>query len=210
MCLSLSWRNHRIVTFTYSGQEWRLLQLRHGMGSTMKQLAAVLLALLLSLGALAETSINTVGSDDRTAISGYDPVGFLVQKKALPGIPALSFEYAGAKWLFSTPENLEAFRSNPDQFIPAWGGQCAWAISENTISTKKLSGQFEIIDGKAYLFAFGNNSKTSAHDDFMYGRTSRSVRLREGEKNWLVIKQKLEDGSLVQPNSSNYSKSRFE
>jgi YHS domain-containing protein len=176
----------------------------------MKPLLATLCALALSVGALAQTSINTVGSDDRTAISGFDPVGFLAEKKALPGSPALSHDYGGAKWLFSSPENLEAFRANPEKFVPAWGGQCAWAISEGTLSTKKLSGAFEVIDGRTYLFAYGNNTKTGPRDDFLYGRTSRPMRLREGDKHWSEFKKKLEAGQLLQPNSSNYTRTRFE
>jgi YHS domain-containing protein len=104
---------------------------------------------LLALhAAVAQTSINVVGSDDRTAISGYDAVGFLVQKKALVGSPQFSHELAGARWLFSSAENLKAFQAEPEKYVPVWGGHCAWAISEGGVSTKKLSGAFEVLDGK--------------------------------------------------------------
>jgi YHS domain-containing protein len=111
----------------------------------MNHFFAALFAMLLSCGSFAQTSINTVGSDDKTAISGFDPVSFLLQNKAMKGDPSISYEYFGAKWIFSSPENRDAFRGNPDKFIPVWGGQCAWAVSEKTLSTKKLSGSFDVI-----------------------------------------------------------------
>ena len=178
----------------------------------MKRLAICLAFLLLSTQILAaETFINTVGSDDKTAISGFDTVAFFTEKKAILGKPEFEYSYRSAKWRFSSKENLKLFQENPEKFMPQWGGQCAWAVSESGgISSKKLSSSFEIIDGKLYLFAFGNRAASSARDSFLYGRWSASNRILDGDKNWPELKRKLEEGIVVQPNSSNYTKTRFE
>jgi YHS domain-containing protein len=151
-----------------------------------------------------------MGSDDSTAISGFDPVAFHVEKKALRGDPKLSHNYSGAKWVFASEENLKLFQAAPEKFAPVWGGHCAWAISENLVSRKLLSGDFEILDGKLYLFSFGNSRRSSARDDFLYGRYSRDMRIRDGERYWPDIKRRLEDGSLAQATSQNYRRSPFE
>ena len=176
----------------------------------MRKLLAIFSALLLAGNALAQTFVNTVGSDDGVAISGFDIVAFYTEKKAMTGSPSLVHSYLGAKWLFSTPETLSAFRTEPEKYIPAWGGQCAWCVSENCVSTKKLSGDFEFLDGKLYLFAYGNNSRNGAKDDFLYGKLSRPMRIRAGEKNWGELKKRLEEGTIVQPTSATYTKTKYE
>lgn len=176
----------------------------------MKRLVTLLFLFSLSTQSFAETFINTTGSDDKTAISGFDTVAFFTEKKAIPGKPGFEFSYLGAKWLFSNQENLNLFQNNPEKYMPEWGGQCAWGVSENGLSKKKISGSFEMINGKLYLFSFGNKSENSAREDFLYGRWPASRRIPDGDKNWPELKKKLEEGILVQPNSSNYTKTRFE
>ena len=158
-----------------------------------------------------QTFVNTVGSDDKTAISGFDTVAFFTEEKAIRGSPAFEHSYRGAKWRFSNQEHLKLFQVNPEKFMPEWGGQCAWAVSESgSISPKKLSGSFEFIEGKLYLFAFGNRAADSARDSFLYGQWPADMRIRDGNKYWPELKRKLEEGVVVQPNSSNYRRSEFE
>jgi len=176
----------------------------------MKRLVTLLFLFFLSTQAFAETFINTTGSDDKTAISGFDTVAFFTEKKAIPGKPGFEFSYLGAKWLFSSQENLNLFQKNPEKYMPEWGGQCAWAVSENLLSKKKITDSFEFINGKLYLFSFGNDSKDAAKNDFLYGRRRANMRIPDGDKNWLELKRKLKEGVIAQPNSSNYRKSRFE
>jgi YHS domain-containing protein len=156
------------------------------------------------------SAFNTMGADDSTAISGYDPVAFHTANKALRGDPKLSHSYGGAKWVFATEENMMLFKSNPEKYLPAWGGHCAWAVSENLLSRKLLSGDFEVIDGKVYLFSFGNDGKSSARDGFLRSRKLVYDRVRDGNRYWPDLKRKLEDGSIVQATSKNYKKSPFE
>ena len=176
----------------------------------MKVLLAILFSAFLAITASAATPINTVGSDDGVAISSYDVVAFFNQKKAVLGTPEFSVRYLEATWLFSSEENRAAFQATPEKFMPEWGGHCAACIAESCISAKKLSGDFEFIDGKLYLFSFGNRSRSSSKDEFVYGRTSKSLLLRSGNKNWPEIKSRLEDGSLQQYDSKTYRKTSYE
>lgn len=156
------------------------------------------------------TAVNTMGSDDSTAISGYDPVAFHTVNKALRGDPKFSHSYSGARWVFASEENRGLFENNPEKYLPAWGGHCAWAISENLLSRKLLSGDFEMIGGKVYLFSFGNMRKSDARDGFMSGAPGYKYRVRDGDRYWPEIKRKLEAGSIVQATSKNYKRSPFE
>ena len=84
-----------------------------------KIVTALATLLLVAGGALAQTFVNTVGSDDGVAIAGYDVVAFFTQKKAVGGNPAFVHEHLGAKWQFSSAETLNAFRADPDKYMPA-------------------------------------------------------------------------------------------
>jgi hypothetical protein len=118
--------------------------------------------------------------------------------------------HGGAKWIFESKDNLTSFQGSPDKYLPVWGGQCAWAVSEGGLSRKLLSGDFAMIDDRLYLFSFGRSRKDSARDDFLEGRTPTGLRVRNGKYHWPDLKQSLEDGSRVQPGSANYQRSPFE
>ena len=177
----------------------------------MRWFLSLVMSFAFAASALAQTYINTVGSDDRTAIAGFDVVAFHTDKKAVAGSPAHAHEHLGAKWLFSSAESLNAFRAEPDKYIPAWGGQCAAALAEaGALSTKKLNGDFGFHDGKLYLFAYGNRSRNGAKDWFMYGRVGKPMLVRDGDKSWPELRRQLLDGSLRQPTSADYRKSPYE
>jgi YHS domain-containing protein len=176
----------------------------------MKRVVLFICFLLISTAAAAATAINTVGSDDSVAIAGYDPVAFFTERKAVQGKPEYAYTFMDAKWHFSSRDNLKLFQDNPGKYLPEWGGQCAWCVAENCVSQKKISGDFALLDGKLYLFSFGNSTRDGAKSDFLYGRYSTANRIRDGERNWVEIKKKLEEGQIVQPNSTNYKKTRFD
>ena len=176
----------------------------------MKCLAIFVTILTLCLVAQAGTAVNTVASDNETAISSLDAVAFFTEKKALQGNDEFAHSYNGARWLFSSQANLDLFQQNPDKYMLEWGGQCAWCISEGCISNKKLSGEFDFVKGKLYLYAPGNNTKSGARDGFWRSGGGPGARIHNGDKNWVGIKEKLEDGSLRQANSSSYRKTPFD
>lgn len=176
----------------------------------MRRLLIALVFTFFSTLNFAGTAINTTGSDDGLAISGFDAVAFFTQKKAVQGKPEWEFQYQGAKWLFSSAENLQLFSKTPENFVPEWGGQCAWCVSENCISNKKLSGSFDVISGKLYLFAHGNDSADGARNGFWNSGGGAQSRIRSGDKYWVDIQKKLADDTLKQRNASNYRKTRFD
>ena len=63
-----------------------------------------------------------------------------------------SHEYKQAKYQFSSKENLEVFKSNPEKYRPQLGGWCAFAMIEGVSINPK---SFKVIDGKLYLFYDG-------------------------------------------------------
>lgn len=84
------------------------------------------------------------------AIQGYDPVAYFTQGSAVAGDPSIRAEYEGVLFYFSSNEHRELFNRNPEQYLPQYGGWCAWAASRNSIADIDPE-QFVIHDGRLFL-----------------------------------------------------------
>lgn len=85
-----------------------------------------------------------------TAVKGYDTVAYFTENKAVQGSGEFQTEYKGAIWLFSSKQNLELFKANPEKYEPQYGGYCAYAVAHNKTASIEPE-QFTILDGKLYL-----------------------------------------------------------
>lgn len=90
------------------------------------------------------------GGRDRAAIRGYDPVSYFTQGKPVKGLKEFVLEHNGAKWLFSSEDNLTLFKNNPGKYAPQYGGYCAYAVSKGSTASIKPEF-FTIHDNKLYL-----------------------------------------------------------
>ncbi|MFC0515784.1 YHS domain-containing (seleno)protein [Mucilaginibacter angelicae] len=64
------------------------------------------------------------------AIKGYDPVAFFKESKPVKGSDKFQYKWKDATWFFSTNENLEAFKADPEKYAPQYGGYCAYGTSQ--------------------------------------------------------------------------------
>jgi len=84
------------------------------------------------------------------AVDGSDVVAYFAQKGPVAGDPAITFDYMGATWQFSTGENRDLFAADPASYAPQYGGYCAYAVSQGyTAST--VPEAWSVVDGKLYL-----------------------------------------------------------
>jgi len=58
--------------------------------------------------------------------------------------------HLGADWQFSTRANLDLFKTNPEAFLPQYGGYCAWALAKGKLA-KGSAKYWHVEDGKLYL-----------------------------------------------------------
>lgn len=116
-----------------------------------------ILSLIITLGLSAFSQGAELGGKslvlktrDGLAIQGYDPVAYFTDNKATKGNPKFSSEYDGAKYLFASVEHKKIFDTNPEKYVPAYGGYCGYAASINRLSP--ISPEwFQIEDGKLIL-----------------------------------------------------------
>jgi len=151
------------------------------------------IGLLYSIGCSAGSSVNTLGSTEGVAISGYDSVAFFTEKKAAKGVPEFAYEWMGAKWLFATQGNLDLFKANPEQYAPQYGGNCAFGVSEGYVSKKPTNGEFEVYGGKLYLFPAGSSGgPAGARHAWLQSGGGPYWRIRWANQNWSKLKEALE------------------
>lgn len=150
-------------------------------------MAAVLL-LTWAVGAAADTLRNV--SDSGLALHGYDPVSYHLGK-AQRGIKKISAEYQGITYFFSSEKNLKQFTSVPKQYLPAFGGWCAWAMLEG----KKVDvdpERFKIVGGQTYLFytSFFVDTLTKWND--LAGSETETVLTRRAQQRWQQLLGQLQ------------------
>lgn len=95
--------------------------------------------------------------ETRIAIGGYDPVSYFAEGHARKGTAQISIDHAGSTWQFSSRENAERFRASPADFMPAYGGRCAFACSLGKEETGDPT-RWAIRGGRLFL-----NSNAVAH-----------------------------------------------
>ncbi len=97
-------------------------------------------------GSFAKVNADSGG----LAIMGFDAVAYFAADAASKGDPKYEFVWNGAKWLFSSAENLERFRQNPESYAPQFGGYCSYAVSKGYTADGDPEA-WKIVDGKLYL-----------------------------------------------------------
>lgn len=117
----------------------------------MKLFKSILLLgfMLIAKVSYADEPINSTyfGS---LAINGYDTVAYWTQSEPVKGKKQHTYEWWGAKWRFSSAENMELFKADPKKYIPEYGGYCAYAMSDGRLVDVD-NDAWEIYDGKLYL-----------------------------------------------------------
>ncbi|MCU4181761.1 YHS domain-containing (seleno)protein [Bosea sp. BH3] len=109
-------------------------------------------AVLAAPAAQADTfrPVNTLGSPEGVAIRGYDPVAYFRDGGPRPGKPEFSATYGGAIWRFANSEHKALFEADPQRYLPAYGGFCAYGTSRGYLVQIEPDA-WSIVDGRLYL-----------------------------------------------------------
>ena len=118
--------------------------------NNLKTIAILALFLSVVLSAIAQDGDSFNTDESGLALQGYDPVAYFTQDEAVPGDPAITTDYDGVTFQFSTTNNRDLFESNPEQYLPAYGGWCAWAASQNSLADIDPTA-YVVHEGRLYL-----------------------------------------------------------
>lgn len=116
----------------------------------IKILILLTIGLLTAGNALADKDPVYTGLLSNTGAGGYDAVSYFTAGEPIRGSTKYTTEYMGATWRFSTAENLAIFEETPERYAPAYGGYCAWAVSQGYLA-KGDPQHWAIRDGRLFL-----------------------------------------------------------
>lgn len=114
----------------------------------------------------------------KIVLQGYDPVAFHTIGKAVKADPYIIAEAFGYKFLFSSETNKALFVKNPEKYLPAFGGYCAFGIALGVFFPIEID-TWEIIDGHIVL-NFSQDIKNKFMED-------KKENLKKARANWKKV-----------------------
>ena len=119
--------------------------------STMNKTSALLGSLVIfGLLLVAANAYSSEFVHSNVGAGGYDVVAYHTEGSAMRGTGWHVATYDSTTYLFSTKKNRKIFLKNPEQYLPEYGGFCAYGLAVG----KKFYADptvWKIVDGKLYL-----------------------------------------------------------
>ncbi|MEO4044640.1 YHS domain-containing (seleno)protein [Hoeflea sp. CAU 1731] len=144
-------------------------------------ITAAAFATFVSTGAPAfaadeyNVSTGTTLSGAGVALRGDDVVALATGLEVAAGHAKYTVERDGVAYYFASEETMNQFQTNPERYMPQYGGFCAFGVAIG----KKLDAApryADIVDGKLYVFL---NAVA-----FAKYKEDKAGTLAKAEKNW--------------------------
>ncbi len=140
---------------------------------------------LVGAGALVLSSLSYAGVDTETdsnevILAGHDAVAYFTQGKPVLGVAGFTAIHNDAIYRFSSADNRDAFKQNPDKYAPAYGGFCAYGLT--------FGKKFEI-DGKAFEIVNGKLFVNKNKDVYKAWKKDVPKHLKEANSQWPKVEQ---------------------
>ena len=116
-----------------------------------------------------------VNAEGGIAVRGTDVVAYFTEGRPVAGRAEFSHAWRGATWRFASAANRDRFAADPERYAPAYGGFCAFAVSEGYTAPIDPNA-WRIVDGR--LFLNYNRSVQRRWEQDIPGRVAR------GDANW--------------------------
>ncbi len=118
---------------------------------TVKSLLRICVVAFVFIHGLAFASNIDVNADiNDVALQGYDSVAYFTKGKPTRGKNKFTVVHDSAVYKFSSKDNRDLFKENPEKYAPQFGGFCAMGV----VLEKKLPTDptaWKIVEGKLYL-----------------------------------------------------------
>ena len=142
----------------------------------MKKAISIFVFVLLLTPAFAQE----IFSISNEAIQGYDPVAYFKESKPVKGKKELVYVWKGANWHFSSVQNLSDFKSNPEKYVPQYGGYCAYGTAEGHKAPTSADA-WTVVDEKLYL-NYNTEVRKAWSDD-------KKRFIKKADANWPEVKK---------------------
>ncbi len=106
-------------------------------GEVLQVLLQRVLAGVLAVGCALGGTFSVAAEGDKVlvnvdkngvAFKGYCPVCSVDAGKAVKGDPKFAAKHQGATYYFVDADTMKKFQANPEKYVPAYGGYCAYGV----------------------------------------------------------------------------------
>ena len=118
-------------------------------------------------------------------MEGYDLVSYFDGTPKV-GIDEFTTEYKEYQFKFASEENLEKFKATPMNYLPQYGGYCAYGVADPGKKYSVDPETYEIRDGKLYFFY--NKGKNNTLQWWLNGSPDE-LKIK-ADANWAKIEAK--------------------
>lgn len=124
-----------------------------------------MIASILTGGALAQS----------VAIKGYDPVAYFEPGHPTKGSDSISYDFDGARYLFSSRKNRELFAKDPERYAPQFSGLCTGNLAYGR-RVEADPTAFVVRDGRLYLFQGQKGVERVRADPSLFAKAHQNAR----------------------------------
>jgi hypothetical protein len=148
----------------------------------------VMLGIILGAGGSAGPAFGATNdrivtdASSGLAISGYDPVAYFTEARAVAGLSSLERGYAGTVWRFRNVGNRAAFVRDPDVYMPHYGGYDPVAVARGA-AVPGHPQLWIVVGQRLYFFYDAKDRAVFAADPAHY--------VREAEQRWPEVQRRL-------------------
>lgn len=140
------------------------------------------IAIIVLVGSMASASAFAQDYSHSTpGMSGYDPVAYFTDGKPVRGSGRHVTVDDDVTYAFASAEHQKMFEANPQKYLPAYGGYCAYGIG---VGKKFVADPdvWRIVDGKLYLNL----------DESVQQKWEKDIPgyIKKGDANWVTVKDK--------------------
>ena len=148
-------------------------------------LAIAILIFMLFLGPDGFGQKDAFYTKKGVVLDGYDLVSYFEEAPA-KGVDDFSTEYKGYQFNFASEEHLDKFKASPENFLPQYGGYCAYGVADPGKTYSVNPETYEIRDGKLYFFY--NKGKSNVLEWWL--ENSPEELRKKADTNWAKIEAK--------------------
>lgn len=133
------------------------------------------LAVPIGMRFLGSAQAAHVNAEGGIAVRGTDVVAYFTEGRPVAGRAEFTHAWQGATWRFASAANRGRFAADPARYAPAYGGFCAYAVSEGYTAPIDPAA-WKIVEGRLFL----------NYDRSVQRRWERDIpgRIARGDANW--------------------------
>lgn len=122
-------------------------------------------------------------NENMVVLDGYDVVNYFTNYEAAMGSKSHATTHNGVVYYFTSAEHKAMFTANPEKYMPAYGGFCAWGVSEKKSKFPVDPKTFKIHNGNLYFF-FNSHYDGEPMNTMIPWNGDEAKMISKADKNW--------------------------